>query len=356
MTMRERILAVVRGLPHDRVPFVQYDGCAAPTPEVWRVVGRDRIGALRWSAVHRYEAPHCRFVSEPIERAGRPGWRTVLHTPAGDLVEERITEPVYGSSAVHAHYVREPAHYHALVAYLEDLVVVDDSERYRRDGAELGDDGVPHVAVDRTPYQQLWVQWVSLIDLSEHLADCPDLVERCMSAMRRALRQQFELVRRARPPYVVVPDNITAPAIGVRGFERWCVPLYDELAEILEEPGVPVFVHMDGDLRPLWGAIGRSRVSGIDSLSPPPDNDTSVSDAARLWPRMRLCPNFPSSVHLRPPAEVKRVAQEMLEGAGRSGRLMIQISENVPPDRWRETLPAIAEAVEEHGGPLGEGA
>lgn len=49
---------------------------------------------------------------------------------------------------------------------------------------------------------------------------------------------------------------------------------------------MPVFVHVDGDLRPLWKAIGESRVGGFDSLSlslsPPPDNDTGPGDVVRM--------------------------------------------------------------------------
>ena len=59
MTMRQRMLAVVRGEGHDRVPFVQYSGAAAPNEEVWSLIGRENIGLLRWVAVHRLEHPHC---------------------------------------------------------------------------------------------------------------------------------------------------------------------------------------------------------------------------------------------------------------------------------------------------------
>ncbi len=46
---------------------------------------------------------------------------------------------------------------------------------------------------------------------------------------------------------------------------------------MLSDRNVPVFVHMDGDLKPLWNAIGESRVGGLDSFSPTPDNDTQRS-------------------------------------------------------------------------------
>ena len=53
-----------------------------------------------------------------------------------------------------------------------------------------------------------------------------------------------------------VPDNITAPVIGPKNFRKYCAPLYNELAEMLADVGTLVYVHMDGDLKPLWKLIG----------------------------------------------------------------------------------------------------
>ncbi len=356
LTMRERMLAVVQGREHDRVPFVQYSGIAAPDQEVWSLIGRGNLGVLRWSAVHRLEVPHCRFESEEIHREGRRGLRTTLVTPAGALAEERFFEPVFGSSAIRDHYVRRPEDYHVLMAYLRDVVVVEDIAHAVRDQQALGDDGLPLVAVARTPYQQLWVQWVSLNDLCLHLADCPDLVEECISLLGRIERDIFAVVRQAAAagvvPMVDVPDNITAPTIGEAYFRRYCVPFYDELAGMLAEWEIPVFVHMDGDLKPLWNAIGASGVRGLDSFSPPPDNDTRPADAVALWPEMRLWLNFPSSVHLAEPEAIYQRALQILEEAGHTGRLQIQVSENVPPGVWRRSYPAIVRAIAEYGRPL----
>ncbi len=63
MTMRERILAVVRGEEHDRVPFVQYTGMVGTDEEAWSVVGRENIGLLRWTSLYRFAYPNCRFES-----------------------------------------------------------------------------------------------------------------------------------------------------------------------------------------------------------------------------------------------------------------------------------------------------
>ena len=44
-------------------------------------------------------------------------------------------------------------------------------------------------------------------------------------------------------------------------------------------------------------------------------------------------------------------ADQILADAGHTGRLQIQISENVPLDRWQLSFPIIAEAIEAFGKP-----
>ena len=351
MTMRERIRAVVKLGEPDQVPFVQYDNMVAPNEEVWAEVGRGEMGLLRWTRLHRIEHPNCQIHTETFERGGLQGTRDTIHTPRGSLTTERLHEPAFNTASTKEHYVKEPEDYEVLCAYLEDGVVIEDLEPLERAHQELGDDGLPLVAVERTPFQQLWVQWVNIQNLAWHLVDCPDQVERCIALLARQERQIFDIVARAPVEFVDFPDNITAPIIGEEKFRQYCVPFYRELAGMLAEKEAPVFVHMDGDLKPLWSAIGDSGVRGLDSLSPPPDNDTSVGAAVSMWPEMRVFVNYPSSVHLQSPQEIYDQAGELLEQAGHTGRLQIQISENVPPGGWRKSFPEIVRAIRDFGRP-----
>ncbi len=126
MTMRERMLAVVQGKEHDRVPFAQYDGLAAPNQEVWDLIGRGNMGVLRWCGLFKGETPNCRVESADAEINGRKGKRNTLHTPEGTLTEERIIQPTYGVAAPYRHYVIEPSHYKVLLAYLRDMKISPD--------------------------------------------------------------------------------------------------------------------------------------------------------------------------------------------------------------------------------------
>ena len=352
MNMRERLLAVLQGRDLDRVPLIMYDDLMPiysmgqyPRQEVHAAFG-ERLGLLRWSAVHRVETPNCRFVTEEFYRGETRCERTTLYTPAGHIYQEKAFEPVFNSGSVYKHYVEEARDYEVLWAFLQDGVVLEDYARYQRDAAELGERGLPLPAVERSPFQQLWVEWVGLEKLSLHLADCPERVEHTIDLLTRRAKTIFEIARRSPAALIDFPDNITAPPIGLKRFQQYCVPLYNELADLLSERNIPVFVHMDGDLKALWAAIAASKVGGIDSFSPTPDNDTSVAEAVALWPHMRLFVNFPSSVHLRPYDEVRAEAERILEAAGHSGRLEIQFSENVPINAWRVSFQAVADAVE----------
>jgi hypothetical protein len=70
-----------------------------------------------------------------------------------------------------------------------------------------------------------------------------------------------------------------------------------------------------------------------------------------MWPDKCLWVNFPSSVHLCPYEGVRAEAEAILTAAGHSGRLQIQISENVPYSVWRTSLPAIVDAIDAFGRP-----
>jgi hypothetical protein len=327
-----------------------YDGIFA-THELVSVLGKNRFGLMRWSEVHRVEYPHCRFITNDFYKGETHWQRTTLHTPKGSIYEERAYEPALNSSSVRKHYLMEKQDYEILWDFLNDSLLLPDYERFQRDQAELGDMGTPLVAVERTPYQQMWIIWAGLDNLSYHWVDFPEHVERTLELLGTREKRLCEIARASPAPFIDFPDNITADAIGPIRFQTHCVPFYDDLADMLAEQNRLVFSHMDGNLKPLWKAIADSKLGGLDSFSPAPDNDTSVSEAVSLWPEKRLFVNFPSSVHLRPPDQVRAEAESILKTAGHTGRLQMQISENVPPYVWKTSLPQIVDAIEAFGKP-----
>jgi len=358
MSMRERMLAYLQGRQHDRVPFIQYDHPELGYPdadETWRVVGYGNVGLLRWVRGHLLVAPNCSTVTEETVCDGKPAIKRTIDTPKGPMYEIQRIESVYGTPGPVRYFVTDEDDYPAFLAYLQDVDVYKNLDPLHAALHELNETGLPHYVLERTPYQQLWIEWMGIEQTTMYLALYPDRFDEICRLLfdiqRRVLDVMCEVLRAEPVPYVVIGDNLTAPVIGDAIFRKYCLPSYKEAAARIAETGkdVPLFVHADGDLRTLWPAFRESPVNGIDSLSPPPDNDTSVADAMREWPQMKIGVNFPSSVHLQPPQEVYEQCLRLLEGGGRQGRLQIQTSENVPPGYWQRNYPEILRAIEDFG-------
>jgi len=105
---------------------------------------------------------------------------------------------------------------------------------------------------------------------------------------------------------------------------------------------------MDGDLKPLWPQIAGSSITALESFTPPPDSDTTVTDALNLRDDLRLLVNFTSSVHLRPAEEIYAHALALLREGAPSGKMWFQLSENMPPGAWKKSLPMILKAIDDY--------
>jgi hypothetical protein len=362
-TLKEKMLAVLHGREHENVPFAQYVlsqyHCQSfpKKQELWDTFGPDAVGQIRLSSAIGFKTPNCRFENEKITYDGREAFRNTLITPIGNLDEIRLYEPSMMSTAAATHYVKTEEDYKTLLYYLRDIEVIEWLEDFYKATEELGDYGLAHCCMPRTPYQAMWIQWVGMQDLAVHLAMVPDLMEEVLGMIddvnTRAYHIVAKAIQHAPIPYLVVGDNLTAPMIGDRYFRKYNLPAYNRLVDILAETGIhcPVFVHTDGYLKALWEAFDEARIDGLESLSPPPDNDTSVATASARWPQMRFLVNFPSPAHWLEPDEIYDVAMNILQEGGRRGKLQIQISEDIAQGIWRKSYPQILKAIKDFGKP-----
>lgn len=350
MTMRERMLAVVKGQEQDQIPFAMYEIMFSPQ-EAFDLLGHGNIGIIRFSPIYRFTYPNCRFVREDYYEGEQKFCRNILITPKGNLEEIRVFEPVYDSSTVRKHFITQSSDYEKFWSYLDDCIAHDNYDHYLQDCADLGEDGLAKAEVERSPWQQLWIEWVGLEGLSMHMVDYPEQVEETIQRLNDRARKTFEIAYRSPAPFIDIPDNITAPAIGVKRFQKYVQPIYDELGGMLAERGAPLFIHMDGFLRPLRQVIAESKVGGMDSFTPTPDCDMTIAEAVASWLNKILWVNFPSSVFLQSEEKIREKMEEILNCAGHSGKLQIQISENIPLDRWRTCFPILIEEIERFGEP-----
>ena len=118
---------------------------------------------------------------------------------------------------------------------------------------------------------------------------------------------------------------------------------------MLHENGKVYGCHLDDHCGLLADLIADSELDYIEAFTPAPDTDMSIADARKAWPDKALWTNFPSSAHLRSEEEVYEMTCQMIDEDSGAQKLIIGITEDVPPDRWQSNFLAISRAVREYG-------
>jgi hypothetical protein len=338
MTLRERVLHVVRGGRAEVVPFTCYLG----------LVPEGGLSIPNLALVT--SAPVCRTVSLGVEYSSRdlsPGVReNRMKTPWGTLTQVTQTEPGYGSSWIKEHWVKAPEDYAVLEQMIRHTSVVADPEPLRKAREQVGHRGVVLAWTSRAPFQRLWIEYTGIERLSYDLHDAPAAVEGVLDAFAEQSREILKIAAASEAELVWIPDNITGAVTGPRLFERYLAPYYRQVCDLLLPCGKTPVTHMDGLLQSIAECVALTDLPVIEAFTPPPDGNLSVREARKLWPRKTLWLNFPSSLHLSPPEAIKRATKQLVQEAGDGGGFLIGITENIPAEVATRSLEAIAEALQ----------
>ena len=357
MSIRDDIIRAARGEMPERVPYVIYPAFL-PQGEVERSLRSRGLGLLgtiegSWDC---FDLPNVEIAQRTIIRGGNRFLRTTYRTPVGELTQLSRLDYAAGMAGfanpwLVEYLVKRPADYDVLEFVVRDRVfnspvqAAIDMTRY------LGDDGVPYVHLRPTPYQNLLLWYAGVERLTLDLKDDPESVERVMGAMIETDRTWWQMVAEI-PVEILVDcaDNISADVVGTRRFEKYLLPYYYAVYEVLRPADKIIMIHMDGKMRALADCINElPQGIVIEAFTPEPTGDYSLAEVRAHWRGRPIIMNFPSSVHLRPPAEIEAVTLDLLRQAAPGQGFLLGITENIPKACWQDSMMAISRVLERHG-------
>lgn len=345
MTPRERVLAVLRGERPDKVPFTIYE-YALPQCSVER---RLRTAGLcivnRRISPYTTARPGCTVETHTYTENGRPRVRTVYRTPVGEVDE--ISEPAgFTSWSLHKLF-RKPEDYAVLYWLETHTVFAPCYEAYLRAEASLGEDVILRGAVGLTPLHQIMIHWMGVETFAVEWAERRDEILRLEAAMRSNRRQVYDLLARSPITHANYGGNEVPEVMGPPRFAEFCVPLYNECAEVFHRHGKLLGAHLDGNNAAWAHLVAGSGLDYVEAFTPAPDTDLTLAEALAAWPDKVIWLNFPSSLHLASHDVIRRTTREFVELARETNRVIIGITEDMPEDRWQGNLLAISETIEQ---------
>ena len=346
MTPRERVERVLRNGDCDVVPFTIYENkipqCAAE-----RALRNRGLCIVNRMGVYRTHRPNVKVSEHVYWDNGRRFVRTIFETPVGNLTT--LYEPVGFTSWAHEKMFKTPDDYKALLFLIRDEVYEAAYEDFARAEADYGGDGIFRAGFDLEPLQDL---------ISGGKMDTRTFCEQWMENRDEILELYQANVENRRKVYPIVAQspalfanyggNVTPEVIGLDTFERYYVPHYNEAAEIMHKHGKLIGCHFDANCKLIAKAIAGTALDYIEAFTPAPDTDMTLGEARDAWPGKILWLNFPSSVHVQSDAEVEQKTVALLNELDTVKGLIMGVTEDVPPDRWRNSLTAIMDGLDRH--------
>lgn len=346
MTPRARVERALRGGCSDRVPFTFYEAFVQ-TSCAERELRNRGLCVVNRLPVFQTHRPNVRMTQQSHWEGGRKLTRTLYETPVGDLTT--LTEDGGFTTWRHELLFKRVEDYAAIRFFLRDEVYTPTYAEFARAEREFGEDAIFRANFGLEPLQELISGGVMTMEQfceewMEHRDEVLSLYEILVENRRRI----YPLVAQSPAGHANYGGNVTPEIIGRRVFEEYYLPHYHEAAEVMHRHGKLIGCHFDANNRLIAEAIARTPLDYIEAFTPAPDTDMTLAEARAAWPGKVLWINFPSSVHLKPDAEVEATMFNLIEEIGSVDGFLVGITENMPPERWQDSCRAIMDGIDRH--------
>lgn len=368
MTSRERLVAALRGLEVDRLPwspFLAYWWDYQPKEvqdrgqiAFLREIGADAllrgfITAFTCSDVQGL-SQYASF-SEPIPgvefRRQEKGdlWQNEFSTPVGRLVSTAQRSPDGNTRFMVEHPVKRREDYKILRFIVERMVIRPDYDAVQQEIDQVGKDGLSVPLVSpflKTPFQALVEHYVGTEQLVYDLADYPEEVEETLAVMaEKALEAVRISVESPAQAFISWEDSSTtnvSPAL----FARYIAPELNRWGGVIHDAGKLLLHHACGQVRALLPTMAKERVDAIESLSPPPTGNVEIWDARQaLGPEMGLIGGIEPVNFLNLDLPHLRAYVENLIDRMGAHRYILANSDSCPPGVALEKFILVSEMV-----------
>ena len=343
MTPRDTVEIVLKGGVADRIPFTIYES-KLPRCRIERMMRNRGLCVIQRNvSVYKTTMPNVDVTAHTYTEGGKTLIRTEYKTPVGLL--STITENAGFTTWTHKKFFSSPEDYKPLLFLIKDMHFESDYENFCYAEKVDGGDSFFRPYLSLEPMQWLISEYMGAETFCMEWFDRRDELFKLYDALVENCRKIYPICAQSPALAFNFGGNVTPEILGKERFEKYYVPHYNEAAEILHSHHKLIGVHFDANCKLIADAIAQSHLDYIEAFTPAPGTDMTLSEARNAWPDKILWINFPSAVHLEPLDEVRHVAQDLIAQIGHREKFIMGITEDIPENRWRETIPAILDVM-----------
>jgi hypothetical protein len=325
-TPRESFRDVLYGNKTTDIPYIVWDN-KLPSVKIQEQLIQKGTCIVVKSGVYKTKLKTIESEKKIItDDMGKTLEHTIYHTPRGDISEMAVLRD--DGKWREKKLFETPDDYEAILSLIEDYAYTPCYDDFLKDDMKFKQSGIARPATEKSPFFEIIYEIMGIMGFAVEWAENRERVLDIYRALCKKRKERLDIVAASPAEFVIVDGNIETSVIGTDFFMEYYAPLIREACEVLK--GKITGLHLDGNNRPLLKPVNELPVDIIESFTPPPDCEISLTEAMEYWSKKRFIVNFPSSVHLQGNEKVKKAALELCSQAGDSGRVMIGICENIP--------------------------
>lgn len=330
MTPRERWLASIHGEDTDRISVnAAVDLRTGPTGGWHRRLARRGLATRRIVPVYRPFFFFDFFVNPELEevtytqvhnlRDDQYQTRHILETPVGTIssVVARLADDPTPASVTIEHFIKEPEDWPVINYVFEGMLrqLKPNHLEVERELDTLGEQGYPIGIVGRTSFQQTWIELAGLDAAIFHWMDGVDGFLEFVDIHKRFHAVAAEMAAESPSKHIMSIENMTN-TISPKLYEEFCLPIYKLYGDAFRGSDHVFAVHIDGLMGHLREQIKESAIDVVDSFSPPPSGDLSLSEAREAWPDKTIWLNLPTHLAFVEGDALRSAYEELIDECG----------------------------------------
>lgn len=238
--------------------------------------------------------------------------------------------------------------YDALEALIASRTYKPDFERFLDDDRIRGDQSLARPTTIHSPMHELIYEFMGLQAFSIEYGNNKEKLLHLAGVLYKDWEKRVEITASSPARYAVIEGNTEFSVVGPERFRKYYYPCIQKACEILHAKNILAGAHLDGNNHHLAPLIAETSLDFIESFTPYPETDLTITDAKQIWPDKALQIHFPSSVHLGGKIKIEEVSEAYLRQAAPGNGFIVGVSEDLP-DRGVDTLIPFYRFFQERG-------
>jgi hypothetical protein len=274
--------------------------------------------------------------------------RHTWETPVGAITDVSHTDE-WGLSAHNTEYrLKTPQDFKVLEYMLRDEEWYWDQPAYEESMARFGKYGAPQFYFRRSPLQGLFIENMGFENTIYLLHDQPEVIHHYIAAQSEADNTMYDVLCCCPVHILNLGENIDANMNPPAIWNGYDLPYYRQRVTQLKAAGKYVHIHIDGRMKPILPYLRDCPWDGIEAATPLPQGDVTIEEIKEGLGDLVLLDGIPALYFLSyvyPEHLLVECTKRLVELF--YPRLVLGISDEIPPDGDIERVRMVGELIQE---------